>query len=632
VTTSGQGRDIFAWSLLFKLAVGVAALGLAGAGISFLREVGREPLFFRWAILAAALGLAWAGILLLLSVARWPHLYKWAVVVAALGVYAAGILLLWRVVREPLFYKEAVVVAALALAGAGILLLLGMVRWPHLYKWAVVVAALGVYAAGILLLWRVLREPLLFKWAVVVAALGVSAAGILLLWRVLRDPLFLKWAAVVAALGVCAAGILLLWGVWDGTPVAAAFTRVGGATRVETALGASRFWVTPPRYVVETQTDSSQVMLGAARCAVAHGAPLLFTSRDPKRQRRVEAMINDWREIRKREGFPRPRVTTITIRKWHQAKTCAGKKHYIAGLSALEVPNPLIRFPHVVRTGQTLASVVVFAAAIEPGHLPDVAIGLALAAHMARATGEKVSLVVVPHYLESDQGLENKLQSQHELVTGGVVLGQTPTVPEDTRTLLRQLLTSRDRQGVLGQVKDNLGSLGTLIAALLALAGLATAAGIGGSIVIEYLERTEPIKHIGQDTGTKPNEEDLPQGGEKPVQIRKKPPMEKPEPSAQEVSDWRTYLDGNQVVTVWLRSGRQVTGTIQSQRPVNTPDATVFLIRKTVSPARGEPTPDASPARSENTPDASPARSEDKYAYVLVSVKEIEQIHFSDPE
>ena len=148
-------------------------------------------------------------------------------------------------------------------------------------------------------------------------------------------------------------------------------------------------------------------------------------------------------------------------------------------------------FGSQVRVRQTLAPVVVFAAAIKPGHLPDVAVGLALAAHMARANREKVSLVVVPHYLESDLELENKLESQHELVTGGVVLGQTPTVPEDTRALLRQLLTSRDRQGVLAQVQANLGSVGSLIAALLALVGLATAAAIGGPIVIKHLEQTD---------------------------------------------------------------------------------------------------------------------------------------------
>ena len=127
--------------------------------------------------------------------------------------------------------------------------------------------------------------------------LVVYAVGIYLLWRVVRKSSFLKWAAVVVALGVCAVGIYLLWGVWDGKPVAAAFTRVGGATRVETALEASRFWLTPPQLVVETQTDASQLMLGAAQCAMAHDAPLLFTSSDPTRQRLVDATINDWRRI-----------------------------------------------------------------------------------------------------------------------------------------------------------------------------------------------------------------------------------------------------------------------------------------------------------------------------------------------
>ena len=125
---------------------------------------------------------------------------------------------------------------------------------PLIRKGAPVVVALGVYAVGMYLLWRFVREPLFFKWVLVLVALGgVYAVGIYLLWRAFREPLFLKWAAVVVALGVCAVGILLLWGVWDGAPVVAAFTRVGGATRVETSLEASRFWLTPPRYVVETQ-------------------------------------------------------------------------------------------------------------------------------------------------------------------------------------------------------------------------------------------------------------------------------------------------------------------------------------------------------------------------------------------
>jgi hypothetical protein len=504
-------------------------------------------------------------------------------------------------------------------------------RWSVVLNVAGVAVALGVYAVGIYLLWGVVREPLFLKCVAVAVALGVYAVGIYLLWGAVYTwgwSLFLKCVAVAVALGVCAVGILLLWGVWDGTPVAATFTRVGGATRVETALEASRFWLIPPQKVVETQTDSSQVMLEAAQCAMAWNAPLLFTSPDPKRQRRVDATVNDWRKIEKRKDLARPEM--ITIKSQHgpwretalpavititsQHKACHGIKSRdpagVAGLSTLEVPNQLIQLPPG-RTGQTLASVVVFAAAIQPGHLPDVAIGLALAAHMARANREKVSLVVVPHYLESDPELEKKLQSQHEPVTSGVVLGQTPTVPEDTRALLRQLLTSRDRHGVLGQLQDNLGSVGSLIATLLALAGLAAATRITALIVIEPLERKEQIKREERQLGR----ESVPfatitsnQAKKTWKFVRSKLSPGGVTPMPVEKSDWLAGLHDKREVTVWLRSGRQVTGTIESQIP-DTRDATVFRI-KNVHPVPSGP----------------------KGTHVLVSVKDIEMIEFNYSE
>ena len=133
----------------------------------------------------------------------------------------------------------------------------GVIRKPSFLIWAAVVAVVGVavalggLAAGIYFLHGALR------WAAVVVLLGVCVAGIYLLWGLIRGPDFLTWAAVVVALCVCAVGVYLLWGVWDGSPVAAAFTRVGGATRVETSLEASRFWLTPPQCVVETQATDA---------------------------------------------------------------------------------------------------------------------------------------------------------------------------------------------------------------------------------------------------------------------------------------------------------------------------------------------------------------------------------------
>jgi hypothetical protein len=244
---------------------------------------------------------------------------------------------------------------------------------------------------------------------------------------------------------------------------------------------------------------------------MAHDAPLLFTSPDPKRQQLVDATISDWQKIETPKGpliiiqnqrAPWRAIDTtlpeliaiqnlpevITIQNEGDVAGCLanGDSADVDGVSTLDVSNPILRFPKFrvrqtlekVPVRQTLEPVVVFAAAIEPGDPPDVAVGLALAAHMARANQENVSLVVVPHYLESDRELEKKLQGQHELVTGGVVLGQTPTVPEEARALLRQLLTSTDQQGLLGQVQANLGSVGPLVAALLALVGFGAAARV----------------------------------------------------------------------------------------------------------------------------------------------------------
>jgi hypothetical protein len=105
---------------------------------------------------------------------------------------------------------------------------------------------------------------------------------------------------------------------------------------------------------------------------------------------------------------------------------------------------------------------------------PDVAVGLALAAHMARKDWP-VSLVVVPRYVEADSDLENALRKRRRQVTGGIVLGPTEVIPEDTRALLRQVLAATGRSGVLGALQGFLGSLDALVAAILALLGASAA-------------------------------------------------------------------------------------------------------------------------------------------------------------
>ena len=73
-------------------------------------------------------------------------------------------------------------------------------------------------------------------------------------------------------------------------------------------------------------------------------------------------------------------------------------------------------------------------------------------------------------------------------------------------------------------------------------------------------------------------------------------------------SDWLAGLREKQEVTVWLRSGRQVTGIIEKQIP-NTREATIFWITN-----------------------VHPVPSGPKGAHVLVSVKDIELIEINDSE
>src|SRR6516165_623337 len=119
--------------------------------------------------------------------------------------------------------------------------------------------------------------------------------------------LLANWLVFIAALLALVFGVWLLVLVSHGTPVAAAFTRVGGPTRVETAVAASRFWLTPPSQFVTIPADAEEkIILRAAQYAMTHDAPLLFTSRTPRRQWLVRMTIHNWRDDAKARHLPRP--------------------------------------------------------------------------------------------------------------------------------------------------------------------------------------------------------------------------------------------------------------------------------------------------------------------------------------
>jgi hypothetical protein len=383
-------------------------------------------------------------------------------------------------------------------------------------------------------------------------------------WKWLKNVA--TWAAFLAALGVLVLGVWsLLLDVFGSRQVAAPFTRVGGVTQIETAVDASRFWRTPPRPFVTIRAKREQLMLGAGLCAAVHDAPLLYTSPFRKRERVVDATIKEWSNIAGTPGYQRR--NQIRIDNYGDVTHCLATGNWadLNKVSALKVSDPVVRLPEArvkqklakIQVKQTVAGVVVFAAPLAPGDPPDVAVGLALAAHTARVLGKQVSLVVVPRYLEADPGLEKQLESQGELVTGGVVLGQVTTVPEDTRALLRQLLTSTDRDDVLSQIQANLGSVGPLVTALLAVLALGAAARLAPEIrrqVVRFEHRYKIFDHAQRPMGRLV--QFMPTFGANGNNHRPTP-----------AGDWRDALGKEKSVTLWLSSGWEVTGTVTDWFP-----------------------------------------------------------------
>jgi hypothetical protein len=356
----------------------------------------------------------------------------------------------------------------------------------------------------------------------------------------------------VAALGAVLVGLLLLWDIRQSRPVAAAFSRVGGPTRVETAVEASRFWRTPPAYVVTTKADQPrEIMLGAAQCAMVLDAPLLFTSRDQGRQRLVNRTIRELRPNARPGGPPRREKFAKAVNDERAIRRCLdpGNPSYDGsnadGVSTLDVSNRELDLP--VRTQEKLPRVVVFAVAKTPRDPPDVAVGLALAAHLATANGQ-VSLIVVPRHLESHPELETVLRKRRELVTGGIVLGETGILPEDTRALLRQVLTSTGRSGFLGELRSTLQSFEALIPVLLALLGAGIVAQSAPKVVVQ-LVGGRPIMDQAKER--------IPWITSKPKEPH--PPEPPPAEPYSRHEAW-TAVPSSRQVTVWLRSGWRITG------------------------------------------------------------------------
>jgi hypothetical protein len=169
-----------------------------------------------------------------------------------------------------------------------------------------------------------------------------------------------------------------------------------------------------------------------------------------------------------------------------------------------------------------------------------------------------VSLVVVPRYLEADTQLEDRVQHQSALVTGGIVLGQAPTLPEDTRTLLRQLIYSPDRLEQLVNLTSPLG----LAIAIIGLLGLGVAAAPAAIESVSLMVQVAAnINEHAADARKRRTEK---RKGDKVTENPDRPssPPAGEDDGLRANDDWVLSLRGEEV-TIWLRSGPTVTGVVE---------------------------------------------------------------------
>ena len=299
--------------------------------------------------------------------------------------------------------------------------------------------------------------------------------------------LSLKHVPLILAIVAVPFAVANVWSAAHPPAVAADFTRVGGATRVETAADAATFWLTPPAqyYEVSLRADTATV-LRAANCALLHDDPMLFVPLTGKPPPADRELIANWMSTPLPHGR---RSTPVPVRS--SKFSCPGgslptRMHTWVNNEQALPGGATIRVQFAINQETDLEPFVVFAASVSPSasrlptspedrsetrDLPDVAVGLALAAHIARGSkGRDVSLVVIPPYLEANPGLEESLRGQSVAVDGGIVLGETDRIPDETVALLRQILRGSDWTTTFGAVQGVITAVGAVLAALAALA------------------------------------------------------------------------------------------------------------------------------------------------------------------
>jgi hypothetical protein len=334
-----------------------------------------------------------------------------------------------------------------------------------------------------------------------------------------NERLKTKVSLVVGILVVLLA-IWSLYSLYRPPDGARDFTRVGGSTRVETSIEAAHFWSKPGPIVLAPTRASPENMLNAGLLAARLDAPLLLVGKTLRKSMQRELLRLRQQPQRERLCFvyAEPSLKrAIPERLRTEMRPCPGLNdeptqsmspiHLVAPNNDFlpsRTSNHLVSHPAESSSGCDLPSkllellgrwlsttsdpganlrcdlphTVVFATAQDHSDLPDVAVAIALAAHLEKAAAvDQAVVVMLPRYLESAHGLETFLHQQGTKVARGVVIGESGAVSNELRTSLRSVTTLTDLGAIVQGSSTLLEKLGVLIGLLLTLGILGAGAG-----------------------------------------------------------------------------------------------------------------------------------------------------------
>jgi hypothetical protein len=305
--------------------------------------------------------------------------------------------------------------------------------------------------------------------------------------------------------------LALLYLAFNPTEGPPSFTRIGGHSRIETAVEVSEFWpATTDTILVRPHRGGLKEILDAGLRAAADDSPLLLTpltKRAPaavqktlsKRQKACVVLIGESSE-----------TTQMPRALQKRADSCKGQSTSLQGkpppisMITFGTPSPLGDISHsellkeydvrlMRQSGKecALPETTIFATVQHDPDLPDVAVAIALASHLARNQDfGHVGIIVLPRYLQIESDLQELVRECGSTVTEAFIIGGTDAVSGDLRDLLKVTVVPSNIEKQVAALKDTAAQVGQIVLAVALIFGILYGGKKGYNIVKEEKARS----------------------------------------------------------------------------------------------------------------------------------------------